>query len=124
MSASRPRPGDPLQPAHRTFAALVLIQSVDVAVHLIAGMLETLRISASVMLVVGAWMILTSPNGAPSVGVANAFAFLVLNGVFVAVQGITNPQTGNLRLPMMLFVVASLVTLALHVRASQKTEQV
>ena len=124
MNASRLRPGDPLQPAYRSLGALVLIQAVDVVIHLNGGMLETLRISASVMLVVGAWMILASPNGARSVAAANGFAFLLLNGVFVAVHGITNPQTGNLRLPMMVFVVASLASLAMHVRTVQESKQV
>mgnify|MGYP005704273553 CR=1 FL=1 len=93
-------------------------------IHAVSGMFEPLRVSANVMLVLGAWMILGSPAGAKGVGVANGFAFLVLNGVFVAVHGMTNPVTGNLRVPMVLLVVGSLVALWFHVRAALDSEPV
>lgn len=124
MSASLPRLGEPLQPLHRTFAAVVVVQTLDVLIHAVSGMIEPLRVSANVMLVLGAWMILGSPAGAKGVGVANGFAFLVLNGVFVAVHGMTNPVTGNLRVPMVVLVVGSLVALWLHVRAAFDSEPV
>jgi hypothetical protein len=113
-----------LQPLHRTFAAVVVVQTLDVLIHAVSGMIEPLRVSANVMLVLGAWMILGSPAGAKGVGVANGFAFLVLNGVFVAVHGMTNPVTGNLRVPMVVLVVGSLVALWLHVRAAFDSEPV
>ena len=124
MSASLPRLGEPLQPLHRTFAAVVVVQTLDVLIHAVSGMIEPLRVSANVMLVLGAWMILGSPAGAKGVGVANGFAFLVLNGVFVAVHGMTNPVTGNLRVPMVVLVIGSLLALWLHVRAAFDSEPV
>ena len=124
MSASLPRLGEPLQPLHRTFAGVIVVQALDVLIHAVSGMLEPLRVSANVMLGVGAWMILGSPAGAKGVGVANGFAFLVLNGVFVAVHGMTNPVTGNLRVPMVVLVVGSLMALWLHVRAALDSEPV
>ncbi len=123
MSASLPRLGEPLH-LHRTFTAVVVVQTLDVLIHAVSGMFEPLRVSANVMLVLGAWMILGSPAGAKGVGVANGFAFLVLNGVFVAVHGITNPVTGNLRVPMVVLVVGSLVALWFHVRAASDSESV
>jgi hypothetical protein len=111
-----------LQPVHRTFGAVLIVQTLDVLIHAASGMLEPLRVSANVMLVLGAWMILGSPAGAKGVGVANGFAFLVLNGVFVAVHGMTNPVTGNLRVPMVVLVVGSLVALMLHVRVAMNSE--
>ena len=113
-----------MQPLHRTFAAVIVVQALDVLIHAASGMLEPLRVSANVMLGVGAWMILGSPAGAKGVGVANGFAFLVLNGVFVAVHGMTNPVTGNLRVPMVVLVVGSLMALWLHVRAALDSEPV
>ncbi len=118
-----PRPGEPMHAAHRTFAALLLIQAFDVGVHLASSMLEPLRVAANVMLAVGGWMILSTPAGANGVGAANGFAFVVLNGVFIAVHGLTNPATGNLRLPMLLLVACSLLALVVHVRAAQEAEQ-
>ena len=123
MSESRPRPGEPLRPLNRTFAAVLFVQTLDVVIHAASGMFEPLRVTANAMLVVGAWMILGSPAGAKGVGVANGFAFLVLNGVFVAVHGMTNPVTGNVRVPMVVLVVGSLAALALHVRAALNSEQ-
>ena len=71
------------------------------------------------MLVIGAWMILASPGGAKGVGVANAFAFMVLNGVFLSVSGLSNPETGSLRVPLFALVTMSLVAFAYHVFLAQ-----
>jgi Na+-translocating ferredoxin:NAD+ oxidoreductase RnfE subunit len=60
--------------------------------------------------------------GAKGVGVATGFAFLVLNGLFVAVHCMTNPVTGNLRVPMVVLVVGSLVALMVHVRVGMDSE--
>ena len=60
--------------------------------------------------------------GAKGVGVATGFAFLVLNGLFVAVHCMTNPVTGNLRVPMVVLVVGSLVALMVHVRMAMDSE--
>ena len=98
---------------------VLFIQAVDVIFHVASGHVESLRITASVMLVIGAWMILASPGGAKGVGVANGFAFLVLNGVFLSVSGLSNPETGSLRMPLFVFVGASLMAFAYHVRLAQ-----
>ena len=71
------------------------------------------------MLVIGAWMILVSPGGAKGVGIANAFAFLVLNGVFLSVSGLSNPETGSLRVPLFVFVTLSLMAFAYHVLSAE-----
>ena len=102
---------------------VLFIQAVDVFIHVASGQVETLRISASVMLVIGAWMVLTSPGGAKGVGIANGFAFLVLNGVFLSVSGLSNPETGSLRMPLFVLVGASLMAFAYHVRLAQSTDQ-
>ena len=67
------------------------------------------------MLVIGAWMILASPGGAKGVGIANGFAFVLLNGVFLSVSGLSNPETGSLRMPLFVLVTASLMAFAYHV---------
>lgn len=71
------------------------------------------------MLVIAAWMILASPGGAKGVGIANAFAFMVLNGVFLSVSGLSNPETGSLRVPLFVLVTLSLVAFAYHVFLAQ-----
>ena len=92
-------------------------------IHVVSGNLELLRVSASVMLVIGAWMVLTTPGGAKGVGGVNGFAYLLLNGVFLAVHGLSNPETGNLRLPLLGLVTASLVALAYHVRSASESQR-
>ena len=52
MSESRPRPGEPLRPLNRTFAAVLFVQTLDVVIHAASGMLEPLRVTANAMLVV------------------------------------------------------------------------
>ncbi|MGB0726108.1 MAG: hypothetical protein ACPGQO_04905 [Candidatus Poseidoniaceae archaeon] len=111
---------DPLQ---RSFGGVLFIQAVDVFIHVASGQVETLRISASIMLVIGAWMILASPGGAKGVGIANGFAFLVLNGVFLSVSGVSNPETGSLRMPLLVFVGASLMAFAYHVRLAHSSDR-
>ena len=100
---------------------VLFIQAVDVFIHVASGQIETLRISASVMLVIGAWMILASPRGARGVGIANGFAFVLLNGVFLSVSGLSNPETGSLRMPLFVLVTTSLVMFAYHVRLAQSS---
>ena len=100
---------------------VLFIQAVDVFIHVASGQVETLRISASVMLVIGAWMILASPGGAKGVGIANGFAFLLLNGVFLAVSGVSNPETGSLRIPLFVLVTFSIMAFAYHVRLAQSS---
>lgn len=100
---------------------VLFIQAVDVFIHIASGQVETLRISASVMLVIGAWMILASPGGAKGVGIANGFAFVLLNGVFLSVSGVLNPETGSLRMPLFVLAGASLMAFAYHVRLAQSS---
>ena len=120
MSASLLRLGEPLRVLNRSFTSLMFIQALDVVVHLVTGNIEPLRISASLMLVVGAWMMLRSPAGAKGVGMANGFAYLLLNGVFLSVHGLTNPATGNLRIPLLMFVIGSLLALGYHASLAQR----
>ena len=103
----------------RSFVGVLFIQVLDVFIHVTSGQVESLRISASVMLVIGAWMILASPGGARGVGIANGFAFVLLNGVFLPVSGVSNPETGSLRMPLFVLVGASLMAFAYHVMLAQ-----
>ena len=102
---------------------VLFIQAVDVFIHVASGQIETLRISASVMLVIGAWMILASPGGAKGVGIANGFAFVLLNGVFLSVSGVSNPETGGFRIPLFVLMSASLLTFAYHVRLAHVSDR-
>lgn len=102
---------------------VLFIQTVDVFIHVASGQVETLRISASVMLVIGAWMILASPGGAKGVGIANGFAFVLLNGVFLSVSGLSNPETGSLRMPLFVLVGASLMAFAYHVKLAHTSDR-
>ena len=112
-----------MRPLNRSLAGVIIIQALDAVVHLATGNIELLRISASVMLVVGAWMMLRSPAGAKGVGMANGFAYLVLNGVFLFVHGLTNAATGNLRIPLFVLVIASLLALWYHASLAQRFTQ-
>ncbi len=107
----------------RSFVGVLFIQVLDVFIHVTSGQVECLRISASVMLVIGAWMILASPGGAKGVGIANGFAFVLLNGVFLSVSGVSNPETGGFRIPLFVLMSASLLTFAYHVRLAHLADR-
>jgi hypothetical protein len=67
-------------------------------------------------------MILQSPRGAKKIGAALPFAFLVLNGVFITIHGMTTGARGDLRIPMLVLVLSFIVALMFHVQLTMKFE--
>lgn len=90
---------------------LIGLQVIDVSVHVATGQVEVLRILANLVIGLGA---VVSVRGAGAVGVmlvGSGLVYLLLNLVFLAQNGVVNPQTGSLRLPLFVFVVGSLLLL-------------
>ncbi len=100
------------------FGLLFAVQVLDVAIHVTLQQVEPIRIAASLIVLAGAiiaaWRLGAQPRRL--VLLAGA-AYLLLNLVFVTQNGLTNPATGALRLPLVGFVLLSLGLLAwLHQR--------
>ena len=91
--------------------AISLIQGFDVAVHVASGQLEPLRVVAS--LIVTVWAVLAVVRGdvARRTVVAALGAYLALNAVFVALEGVTNPAQGDaVRWVLFALVAATTIT--------------
>jgi hypothetical protein len=94
------------------WAAFVgIVQGFDVGVHLASGQLEPLRLAASVLIAgwaVAAVVRADAARGPVLVGAHGAY--LLLNAVFVALEGPTNPaQGGAVRWMLFALVLATSV---------------
>jgi hypothetical protein len=94
------------------WAAFVgIVQGFDVGVHLASGQLEPLRLAASVLIAGWAVAAVVRADAArgPALLVAHG-AYLLLNAVFVALEGPTNPaQGGAVRWMLFALVLATSV---------------
>ena len=100
----------PIPIAVRAWAAIPgLLQAFDVAVHVAAGQLEPLRVVANVLIAVWSGAAIVRPGAARGLAVPMALGgYLLLNAVFVALKGPTNPaQGGAVRWMLFALVVAT-----------------
>lgn len=87
-------------------------QLLDVAVHVATGQVEPLRIASNVIILVGAFAAARlAPPQADRMLFAAGGIYVALNVLFVAQYGLINPATDALRIPLIGFVLASLVLL-------------
>ena len=87
--------------------AIALLQLFDIAIHAATDQLEFLRVSSNVIILF--WLAVTASEWRNAKGVLAAIsavgAYLILNLVFLAREGFTNPeQGGELRVVLILLV--------------------
>jgi hypothetical protein len=104
-------------------AAVAAVQVVDLLLHAAAGQLEPLRVASNavILLWVGALALGGRAANARLIGGVALAAYVVLNGVFLALAGFTNPAQGNAPRVALLVLVAlttvlSLALIYLHTR--------
>ncbi|MFN2323853.1 MAG: hypothetical protein ABR510_12950 [Trueperaceae bacterium] len=104
-------------------AVLGLIQGFDVGVHVASGQLEPLRVAASLLVTVWAIVAVVRRDAARrTVVVAALGAYLALNAVFLALEGVTNPaQDGAVR--WMLFALVATTTIAVLSVANRRAAE-
>lgn len=98
------------RPAVLAWASVLgLLQGFDVGVHAAAGQLEPLRVVANVLIAGWAVVAVVRSDAARGLAVQGALgAYLLLNAVFVALEGPTNPaQGGAVRWLLFALVVAT-----------------
>jgi len=102
-------------------AALVAVQLFDIAIHVSTGQAEAIRILSNVIL--GLWALLSVfGNASAKAGIIAIGIYVALNAVFIAMNGITNPdQDGALRITLFVLVGLS-VALALWLRAKTRRD--
>lgn len=80
--------------------------------HVATDQFEPIRVVSNIIVAAGAVTILFVPRLARPLGLAAGLSYLLLNVVFLAQHGMTNPTTEALRLPLFVFVALTLVLLA------------
>ena len=92
---------------------LIVLQGLDILLHVATDQVEPIRIASNVIIGSGAVLALPGPlSRATSLILVSGGIHLVLNLVFLAQYGLVNPTSGGVRLPLFGFVIASLALLA------------
>ena len=100
--------------------SLIAVQLIDIAIHVVTGQAEPIRLLSNGILGLWALGCLAGKTTAKTGLIAIAL-YLGLNGVFLAMNGITNPQQGGaVRLPLFVLVgVSTLLALWLRAKANR-----
>lgn len=90
--------------------AIILIQLFDIVVHAATGQLELLRVTSNLIILAWVFLLLSGKLNAKirELGLGSIGAYLGLNLIFLALEGLTNPNTGAPR--SMLFLLVILTT--------------
>ena len=98
---------------------IAVIQLFDIAIHAATNQLEPLRVASNVIIL--GWLVAVVSGKINEkimqVSVGSIGAYLTLNIIFLALEGVTNPnQGGELRviLFLLVFLTATLSTLLTH----------
>ena len=91
---------------------LAIVQIFDIIVHAATNQLEPLRVSSNIIILAWVTVLLTSTIKVKlmPLAVAAIAAYLLLNGIFLMLEGVTNPtQGGALRTMLFLLVFVTLL---------------
>lgn len=94
-------------------------QGVDIALHVATGQFEVIRLASNIIAVFGAMAVHVASKRALSAVLVSGAGYILFNAVFLAQNGLTNPSTGNLRLPLFAFVF---ITLFLYFWSWRRTQ--
>ena len=100
---------------------LLALQVLDVGLHIVTDQFELIRAISNGIAAGGAILILFAARRGRAIGGAAGITYLALNGVFLVQNGITNPATDALRLPLFGFVAFTLIALCFCVRRAEKS---
>jgi hypothetical protein len=104
--------------------AIVIVQLIDIVLHAATHQLELLRVSSNLVILLWAAITVSGwlrPNLRLAALVSIA-AYLVLNLIFLALYGITNPaQGGALRVSLVVLIFATLALAGWFANLSGKT---
>ncbi len=93
-------------------ACLIGLQGLDILLHVAAGQLEPIRLASNAVICIGAAaFVFASTSSRLAIYVAG-LVYLALNAAFLFQNGLINPATNGLRLPLFGFVAVSLFLLS------------
>lgn len=98
---------------------ITLIQIFDLAIHLLTGQIEIIRIVSNLVIFGLVYLLYTNIIIGKKAfwGLA---AYLLLNIYFILENGYVNPNTNSLRLPLLVFLFATLFTTTILILKSGK----
>ena len=88
--------------------ALTAVQLIDVAVHIAVGQVEPLRILGNAFLLTGGVFAALMPRLWTFTLAIGVVDYLILNALFLWMNGLTNPETDTARIPLFAFVALSM----------------
>lgn len=89
---------------------ILLLQVLDVLLHLAINQMEPLRLTAIAILAAGALVGALVAGGAAGIlMIAAALCYGLMNVIFLMQNGLSNPSNDVLRVPLFAFVLASLL---------------
>lgn len=95
--------------------AIALIQLFDIAIHAATDQLEPLRVASNVVILL--WLILAASGKISAsmrqTDIASVGGYLLLNAIFLAQAGLTNPAQGGAVRWMLFLLVVLTLTLAI-----------
>lgn len=104
---------------------VALVQFFDIAIHAATDQLEPLRVASNVVILL--WLgLAASGRIAPrlrQVGIGSIGVYLLLNALFLAQAGFTNPAQGGEVRWMLFLLVALTLALAIWLLSVQRTSQ-
>lgn len=102
--------------AHATFLPVIIafVQLFDLAIHATTDQLEPLRVASNAVILL--WLVLMAfgiiRGYARQTGIASVSGYLLLNAIFLAQAGFTNPAQGGAVRWMLILLVALTLSLA------------
>ncbi|MEL6168919.1 MAG: hypothetical protein AAFR35_09525 [Pseudomonadota bacterium] len=90
---------------------LIAVQGLDLALHAATGGIEPIRAISNTIIVSGAIAAVLVPFRSGPLIFITGLVYLALNLLFLSQHGLTNPDTNAPRLPLVIFVIGSLVLL-------------
>ncbi|MBI1401148.1 hypothetical protein [Hyphomonas sp.] len=93
-------------------ALLIAVQVIDVLVHFLVDQTEPMRIASNTIVLLAAlWSLSGAAHSRAAIALAGT-AYLGLNAFFLFQNGLINPATNAMRIPLFGFVGASLLLIA------------
>ena len=86
---------------------IILIQLFDIIIHAVTDQLELLRVTSNLIILAWVFVLLSGKlsEKIKSVALGSIGAYLGLNLIFLALEGLTNPNTGEPRSTLFLLVI-------------------
>jgi hypothetical protein len=86
------------------------IQLIDIILHAATNQLEIIRVSANLIMILWLAVVMSGKSNTKSVALSSIGAYLLLNFIFLAREGLTNvEQGGGLRVALFLLMFLTVI---------------